>query len=230
MRCNKCGRAIKVSEGKFCPFCGDTYEDEMRAKIDRAFPYQRKVYIGILVVAVIVLATTFGAVWSSRHYAWTEKVQTTVADKDHYTTSYTTCDWYTTDANGHRYCASYSTHYDDHYIIICKDSHRDEVYYGTWESTTIGDNWTYDVWHYDWKPGMENSPIPSWVYIIPLGIALTGVASAFTVVWSKRHKEMKEWKEKGDLKIDGEKDDSEEAFWTGNKSIRKLWDNGDDDE
>jgi len=212
MKCNQCGKHIPVSSGRYCPFCEGTFEDEVRDAARRAHPISRRLVTLAVVLTVVALVAAVVGVWLSRHYEWTETITSPVASKDYYQTShlecatYTTSTWYDDDGYPHTTtsCLYYETVYDDHFVLVLNDTHREEVSAPAWTSFEVGQNFTYQVRHWDWKPGMENAPTPTWVWFAPVA-AGAGIAGAYVVSRIvRRWAEVSEWKKTGDLNVEEE--------------------------
>jgi len=218
IRCNQCGHVLKETKGKYCPQCGDPYEDEVRERAKKAYAYQKNLYIAIGIVAALILVASFIFIYTSRHYSWKEDVTGYVSDKDHYTTQRCVasnkygCTWYTT---------------DHHYVLVIignHTTHREYVDQSLYDATAIGDLYTYQVEHYDWKPGMKDAPTPVWVVLVPAILAGICIPAYSAWVSLRRYKEVWEWKRTGDLTVGDEDEDTGHETYEGNKTLRDYGD------
>lgn len=212
IRCNQCSRNIPIKSGRFCPFCENTLEDEVRDVVKEAHPINRGLVALAIILTIIAIGTALLGIWYSRHYEWTEYITSPVGVKDYYQTSHLECGHYYTeiyydsdgDPHSRTECAYYNTVYDDHYTFILNDTHEQEVSFAIWSTTEVGQNYTYSVRHFDWRPGMEKAPIPIWVWIVPLSVG-PGLAGGYVFSrYSRRVAEISEWKKSGDLRVDDE--------------------------
>jgi hypothetical protein len=194
IKCRQCGEPI-FGSAKKCPKCGDTLKDEMLVRVRKRIKMKKRDLIIVVALVIILLVSCFLVVYDQRHYSWNEKRTSAIKDKDEHT--YTYCCVHS------KYgCTSYCTN-TNHYFHL-QDGHEASVDDGTYHKYTVGQNYTYTINHYDWKPGMKDAPIPNWVYIAPCVVALAVATVLWLLVFARREKEMKEWVETGDTDVDGE--------------------------
>lgn len=201
IKCNQCGAVIIASKAKKCPKCGDTLKDEVKQKICHKIRAKPKTVVTILIIVSIGLATCLAAEFSSRMYSWKEKKTEEVIAVDTHTYTYTERHEYPSFDDDSPPMYYYDTHTDTDYYLYLNESGKREVDDNTYYRTNVGDNYTYYITHWDWKPGMKDVPIPMWVWIIPLGILITFVVVIFWRNHILRVSEMNEWIETGDLDV-----------------------------
>lgn len=193
VKCNQCGHVLKETRGRYCPRCGDPYEDEVRKLARRYYRAKPWLVAGTLVAIVAVIGLSVLAVWADRHYSWTEDVTSDIVDKEYES-------YYTTYCTGGKY-PHCSTQHHENWILILNNSHREYVYEQTYNAANVGEDYTYQVWHYDWKPGMEKAPIPQTVFIVPAAVGAGIVVVYLARIWLMRYIEVRQWKKSGDLVV-----------------------------
>jgi DNA-directed RNA polymerase subunit RPC12/RpoP len=187
MKCRQCGTEFSAARATECPSCGDTLLDEFEQVLKEKVRISRRSYAGIAVLSVAVLVLCFWAVDESRHYYWDEPKTSPVTDKQTVTESKT--------KDGH-------TTTTTKYYLYLSDGHKETVTHSVYDSYRAGENYTYNIRHRDWRPGMENAPVPQWVWIAPVAIVLVVVIALQLNVMAKRRAELEHWRATGDLDTD----------------------------
>ena len=194
VKCNQCGYEWDAEKGKVCPKCGDTLKDEVKKMVRKKIHLHQKSVAIIVAASLISLGLGWFAVDESRHYWWNEPKTSPITDKE----THTHTQIHSTGGKSPHY---YTTTYDDYHLYL-KDGHQETVSHNEYDSYHVGQNYTYQILHRDWKPGMQNAPIPVWVYIVPVIVLAITIGLFQYPVMVKRQKEYDDWRETGDLNVD----------------------------
>lgn len=182
LKCDDCGRNVFVNV-KNCPYCECSLRPEFKNRVKEEIKPSKFMFIVAMVFAVVTLALCYGIFYAQSHYSWDEDKYSNVVDKDD--NEYTTMVPIRTGE-----ITTYVLVFHDDNWIYCADGYKEKVSQSKYDSTSVGDSWSYVETHYDWKPGMENAPIPVWVYVIPV-VALTGFVTIYALkIVYLRQKEM----------------------------------------
>jgi len=203
IQCNQCGNIFEGNKAKRCPKCGDTFQDEMKRRIRKTIRLHFTSIAIITGVSLAVLAISLVAIDESRHYYWNEPKTEEITDKDTYTYTYTERHTLSSGDDDSPPTYYYDSHTVTNYYFYLNESGKRQVNENTFHKAAIGDNYTYQILHRDWKPGMKDAPIPNWIYIIPVVILLIGLILLQYPIMVKRQNEYNEWLETGDLNVDG---------------------------
>ena len=193
MKCNQCGNHISEYEQiKKCPQCGNSLFDEVKQKARKTYRFALKHLIIVSLLILAILGMSVIAWESSRHYSWQEQHTSIIKEKDHWTSTYVYC------SGDPPICFPIITH---HYDLKLEDGYKDSISSNQYDSVSIGDSWIYTHTHTDWKPGMKNAPIPTWVFLMPLIGAGILFLFLYMFIIARRQKEINEWKKSGDLRM-----------------------------
>lgn len=203
LRCDECGQ-YNDGPAKHCTRCGESLEPEFLMLLRREIPVSLAPLVYAIVIGLIAFGIAFGVVWSSRHYTWTEDIESTVTDKRHESRIIAqVCTLYSEDG----FCLIYTPIYADYWVLVLADGKTLDVPRQEYDTTQIGDNRTYVKSHTDWIPGMENLPWPAWIFATPIGIAGAIVGIFYGSAYAHRIMEWQEFVKKGQLSVEplGEK-------------------------
>jgi len=194
IKCNQCGEITNVTRSnKFCPNCGDSFTDEFKAYIRSEIKISNTIWEIAVFVLIAGIVFSLGVVQMQRTYTWEESITNPISDKITYTTTSITIV-----GSDPAIPITTITH---HYEFFLENGHITSLSSVEWAKYSVGDNYTYTITHRDWKPGMENAPTPSWVYIIPIFITLIIIVISATNVQIKRERKLQEFIAIGDTNI-----------------------------
>ena len=167
----------------------------MRSKTRKTIHIHARSIVIIVGLSLIIMILGWFCVDESRHYYWNDPVTSEIVDKEAH--SYTETHYLSTDPPQYYYT------YETDYYIYLDNGHKESVNHDQYDSYQVGMEYTYQVLHRDWKPGMNRDvPIPIWIYIVPVFFLLFALIFAQYPVMVKRQKEMNQWIETGDLTVE----------------------------
>lgn len=197
IRCNQCGHEFDLDSATYCPKCGEPLLDELKQRLREQFKVNKVHTLYLVMATIITLVICLAMVDAARHYTWEEPVVASISDKQEH--EYT----YYINTGTPKSPVMVPMHGTNYYLYL-SDGHKEEVQRSVYQEHNVGDNYTYQITHRDWKPGMKDAPTPTWVYMVPM-LLLTIVGGIMVYrVMAKRQKEIREWRRTGDLTIQEE--------------------------
>ena len=199
IQCEECSQWVVPIENA-CPECGESLDPEFVQYLEKRLPVRPIVFVATIIVAGLIFAGGYSSWFSATHYSWEQPIISTVSDKEHHD-AWTQVYSYSCGSSEHPRTCIGTIHHPERWEIVLKDGHQETVGEGRYNDAFLGSNWTYSITRTDWKPGMEDSPIPGWVISLPATVGGGIIGVYYIVVILNRKKEFREWRETGDMEI-----------------------------